>query len=410
MSFEVQPYLLHNQIQHYAWGTQGTEAFIPYFLGLPVKENTPYAELWMGAHPKASSSIQLTSKRITLNAWVNQHSQAILGKQVAADFENTWPFLFKILSIATPLSIQAHPNKTQAQALHARDPKHYPDANHKPEIAIALSELTALVGFKDFADIVTTLTTYPEIADFIGDEIVAGVLQTNGNPSTQCESVRQLWTTLMQRAEADKAALTQTITHLTTRLTAFPTPSEHERLFLNARQIYTGADIGLLALFFLNLIHLKRGQGIFLKPGIPHAYVKGNIIECMANSDNVVRVGLTPKFKDVTTLIDILTYELGAPPILGESDTEAVTTYSVPAPEFQVQRWQLNAGDQQTYIRPETPAIWLIIEGKIEIGWGTNSVTFSRGQSILLPATLQNIELIALQDVEIFIANVPVKN
>ena len=413
MTFKPQPYLLNNQVQHYAWGTQGADAFIPHFLGMEPIADTPYAELWMGTHPKAPSQVQLDDETVSLAAWVALYPQEILGPHVATAFNATWPFLFKILSIATPLSIQAHPNQTQAQALHAHDSEHYPDANHKPEIAIALSKLTALVGFKDFEGIVTTLKTYPEITRFIGSETVAALSQAR-EETQQRESVRQMWTALMQRAVADEAALAQALSPLSSRLAALPTPSDHEQLFLTARQIYTGADVGLLALFFLNLVHLERGQGVFLEPGIPHAYVKGTIVECMASSDNVVRVGLTPKFKDVTTLIDILTYELGAPPLLGGpprmGDHAERVDYPVPVPEFQVQRRQLTAGTRQAHTRPNTPAIWLITAGKVQVGWGTESAIFERGQSILFPAVLRDIEVVVLEDVEVFMANVPVSN
>ena len=403
---KAQPYLLHNQIQHYAWGSRGATSFIPQLLGIAHDADTPYAELWMGAHPKASSVVHRGSTTATLKDWVQQQPHAILGTRVAAAFDGQWPFLFKILSIAAPLSIQAHPNRSQAQALHARDPEHYPDANHKPEIAIALDSLTALVGFKEFAGIVTTLHTYPEIAAFIGSQ--ATVRQaTTMTPSTQREAVRHIYTTLMRRAIADTNDLTHAIDQLASRLAQASTHTGHERLFLTARQTYKGADVGLFALFFLNLVHLKRGQGIFLAPGIPHAYVKGNIVECMANSDNVVRVGLTPKFKDVDTLVDILTYELGAPPILEPLPATHVVNYPAPVPEFSVRRLRLSTGMRQTHKRPETPAIWLITEGTIQLDWGTESATFKRGQSVLLPAILREVTVTALQDAEVFLAGVP---
>ena len=406
--FKAQPYLLHNQIQHYAWGTRGTAAFIPQLLGTESAEDTPYAELWMGAHPKAPSTVQLANKTVPLDVWIQQHPQAILGTQVANAFDSQWPFIFKVLSIAAPLSIQAHPNTSQAQALHVRDPEHYPDANHKPEIAIALERLTALVGFKDFVGIVTTLQTYPEITTFIGTEAGACLRLTKTAPkTTQQEAVQQMYTALMRHAVADADSLAQAIDQLASRLMQFPTLAEHEQLFLNTRQIYTGADVGLFALFFLNLVHLERGQGIFLKPGIPHAYLKGNLMECMASSDNVARVGLTPKFKDVDTLIDILTYELGKLPLLGQSLSPNMTDYSVPVAEFYVQQWCLTTGTRHTYPRPKTPAIWLITEGQIQICWGTESTTFARGQAVLLPATLREVEIVALSDAEIFLARVP---
>ena len=131
------PYRMHNQIQHYAWGTRDQDAYIAHLLGNEPEEGVPYAELWMGAHPKAPSTIELEDGRtVALNMWIKAHPNAILGREVAERYGKL-PFLFKVLSAGQSLSIQAHPTKAQAEKLHARDPEHYPDNNHKPEIAVA---------------------------------------------------------------------------------------------------------------------------------------------------------------------------------------------------------------------------------------------------------------------------------
>jgi mannose-6-phosphate isomerase len=175
MDFQVEPriYRLRNQVQHYAWGPRGPEGLIPQLLGIAseVGAETHVAELWLGAHPKAPSRVLLdgaSGAGLPLDELVAAQPLAVLGAETAERFEAEWPFLLKVLSAAEPLSIQVHPNREQAQALHSRDPEHYPDSNHKPEIAIALSGLEALAGLKRPTEVQRTLAAYPALAAFVG--------------------------------------------------------------------------------------------------------------------------------------------------------------------------------------------------------------------------------------------------
>ncbi|HEY3342559.1 MAG TPA: mannose-6-phosphate isomerase, class I, partial [Anaerolineae bacterium] len=147
-SISARPYLMHNQVQHYEWGTHDGDAYIPQLLGITPQAGQPYAELWMGAHPKAPSTVVVDGHDIPLDQWIAAHAQELLGHAVAARFDNGLPFLLKVLAAGEALSIQAHPNKAQARLLRASDPAHYPDDNHKPEIAIAIDSLTAVMGIK----------------------------------------------------------------------------------------------------------------------------------------------------------------------------------------------------------------------------------------------------------------------
>src|SRR6516162_10200615 len=167
----ARPYLMHNQVQNYEWGTHDDEAYIAALLGITPEPGKPYAELWMGAHPKAPSSVLVDRKQIPLDQWIAAHPQELLGATVAARFGKRLPFLFKVLAAGEALSIQAHPNKVQAKVLRENDPEHYPDDNHKPEIAIAIDALTALMGIKPFDELANSLWRYPEIAGFVGTEL-----------------------------------------------------------------------------------------------------------------------------------------------------------------------------------------------------------------------------------------------
>jgi mannose-6-phosphate isomerase len=391
---EVQPrpYRMDNQIQTYAWGTRNADAFIPRLLGVPVERDVPYAELWLGAHPKAPSQVKLPGGRTaSLEAWIAAHPVATLGHVVLEAF-GSLPFLLKVLSAGEALSIQAHPTKAQAEELHTNDPTHYPDANHKPEIAIALDGLTALMGIKPYPDLATILARYPEIADFIGETTVTrAALAKPESVEDPAPQARELFAALISRANADPGALATAVDGLAERLSAQSTDlGEDEELFLELRFRYGSDDVGLFALFFLNLIHLAPGEGLFTDAGVPHAYLRGNIIECMANSDNVVRVGLTPKFKDAGTLLSIVDTTPQRPAILtGSPASRACTVYKTPAEEFEIRRWSLPPDAEQTVRRDDTPAILLVIKGQIDLTWDSGKMTLERGDSVFLPACLR---------------------
>jgi len=411
----ARPYRLHNQIQNYAWGTRDNDAFIPHLLQFDPEPGVPYAELWIGTHPKAPSQVELPDgSMMLLHDWIAQEPRAALGKAVNARFGGL-PFLFKVLSAGQSLSIQAHPNKAQAEMLHEQDPAHYPDDNHKPEIAIALDHLTALMGFKPFDQLVGTLSRYPEIADFVGRETVNRIVATTAPFDVIAGTLtRELFAELMQHAIEDPPALGAAVDAVAQRLTgAYDHPSEAETLFLELWDRYGNQDVGLFALFLLNIVHLKSGEALFTEAGVPHAYLKGNIVECMASSDNVVRVGLTPKFRDAAALIKIVDTTPRIPKILDGNPTtlsSGVTTasYSVPAPEFEMARLVLPAGADFEETKGDRPAIALVIRGSIDLLWDGQQDTYTRGTSAFLPACLDSYTVRATKDAEVMIANVPV--
>jgi len=390
---------MQNPIQPYAWGTRGDEAFIPRLLGVTPEPGASYAELWMGAHPKAPSTIIADGLPVALDRWIAAYPDEILGREVAARFDNRLPFLFKVLSAGEVLSIQ--------EALHARDPEHYPDDNHKPELAVALDSLTALMGIKPYAGIVETFDRYPELARFVGEEAWEALRQADGATGTeQWIAMRQAFAALIARSVTHEQELARAIDALATRLGQAPTDlREEERLFLDLRTQYPGADVGLLAIFMLNLIHLDAGQGVFIAAGMPHAYVRGNIIECMANSDNVVRVGLTPKFKDAQALVEILGHEPQPLTTLDGSDASEVV-YRTPAREFQVSRRRMQPGEEWVE-RGSGPRIVLVTQGQVQLRWDGGVEAFQQGESILIPALLDRLTVKAESVAELFKTEVP---
>jgi len=415
LKIESRPYRMHNRIMHYAWGMRGRDAFIPRLLNIEPDPDVPYAELWMGVHPNAPSEIELPDgRRLPLNTWLAQAPDLTLGPKIAHSFGEL-PFLFKVLSAAEPLSIQAHPNKAQAARLHERDPEHYPDPNHKPEIAVAIDELTALMGFKPLAQLQETLQSYPEISTFIGKEQVAAFLEASPkDAASQRQIVWDLFARLIHRAHQEPGELQQAVDALVERLTnTFEGLIEVELRFLELQERYGSRDVGLFVLFLLNLVHLGPGEGLFLPAGVPHAYLHGNIIECMANSDNVVRVGLTPKFKDAETLLEIVDTTPGTPAVIrGEEYFQSkagviFVDYQVPVSEFRVRRWALTGGAEVTVDKRERPAILLVIDGTIELYWSSEHQPYHRGDALFLPACLECYNIHATGGAELFQAEVP---
>jgi len=410
---EARPYLLKNSIQHYAWGTRGNQAFIPNLLGFKPEPELPYAELWIGAHPKAPSSVVVGEMVIPLDQWIHAYPVQILGSKIANTFSNQLPFLFKVLSASESLSIQVHPNKAQANALHLRDPIHYPDANHKPELAIALDSLTALMGIKPFADIQETLRRYPEIANFIGESVCTRVLNVvTSDPQEQRTLIQTLFSTLVTNSMHYEEGLVRAIEKLAERLSQFSSLEEIEVLFLSLRAKYTGPDVGLFVMFLLNLIHLTAGQGLFTDAGTPHAYIKGNIVECMANSDNVVRVGLTDKFTDPENLIDIIDYSPAPLSVLGSNSGLEEKLYQTPASEFRVSRLTLNSSTKRQETTENQLKLFLVTKGIAVVRWNSGSadgkMIVKQGQSILIPACLREFHVSTEASGELFMVEVPV--
>ncbi len=407
------PYRLQNEIQPYEWGTRDGEAFIPRLLGFEPEPGRPYAELWIGAHPKAPSKVRVEGGSLPLDEWIAAHPVEILGEEVARRFGPRLPFLLKVLSAGEPLSIQAHPNKAQAEQLHARDPEHYPDDNHKPEIAVALDSLQALVGVRPLPELEAVVQQTPELQEFLGAEACRSFLGEGGSASqNEQERVRALFSALLRRSATHGAELQEATDRLARRLRGASRPlSEAEAWFLRLHEQYPGPDVGLFALLLLNLVHLRAGQAIYTRAGVPHAYLKGNIVECMANSDNVVRVGLTPKFKDTHALLEILDVEARPAQVLSADAGQERVRYPVLSAEFQLTRWQLAAGKAIRLEAGGRLSFLLVTRGRVMLAWDSGSMpgqeVLRPGESVLLPAVLTRSSLSAVEEAEVFQVEVP---
>jgi len=405
---QIKPYILKNCIQHYQWGTRGEKAFIPVFLNIPAEQGIPYAELWMGAHAKAPSIVLEEHDEIPLNQMIEQYPLEMLGEAAVQKFSGKLPYLFKILSIGDPLSIQAHPSKPQAEILHEQDPVNYPDDNHKPEIAVALDSLTALCGFRPLDEIKEVFKKYSVLEKLLDNRSELNDLMSidKGDEQLKRQGLKQFFTNLLNKAETENECFQSVVDSLEKKLAGLDKVSERERLFLECSKKYPH-DVGLLSIFLLNLVHLKSGEGLFMGPGIPHAYLSGNIVECMANSDNVIRAGLTPKFQDVRRLTEVLTYESGLVNIISKSTADTID-YCTPAQEFELSRLVLEAGKKFRPVRKSGPEILLVFNGVVKLSWESGKTgIFRQGKILFIPSALQNLDLESEEKTIIYRVRIP---
>lgn len=389
---EKRAYKLINSIQNYQWGETGDKAYIPNLLGIEAEKNIPYAELWVGAHPALPSEVEIGIEKVSLIELCKEFPKEILGEVVAQKFGGKFPFLYKVLSAKEALSIQVHPSKQQAEELHRHDSQNYPDNNHKPEIAIALDELTALVGIKSYEKINQVFLEYPEIKEFCSGMIANSV---------------EIFKEIIKKSVESPNELASLNINLYHRIKLKSNKTEIESLFVELFEKYGKTDVGLLCLFLLNYVKLAKGQGVFLKPGIPHAYLKGNIVECMASSDNVIRVGLTPKYKDSESLIKYLAEESGEVAVIENCGNE-LFKYQIKASDFQVEEFEIWKLGKNAEIKTDGKVqVISCISGELEIGSNTGTAKVKRGEVFLIPAFLEEYKLHSNETFEAFIATVP---
>ena len=365
-------------VRHYDWGERGGSDSPPYIarlLGVPVADR-PFAELWMGDHPSMSAIVADVPGRPPLGQFIVDHAQQILGQEAARRGCRSLPFLLKVLSCDRPLSIQAHPDRQLAARLHRQDPAHYPDANHKPEMAIALSRFRALASFRPAHEIRADLGRTAAFQRFFDGIASDGSWLRKAYGRVFLEPQERVVETL--HAALDDHATRDDL-------------SIHDRLFRDCAGMYPH-DAGALSVYFLNLVELKPGQALFVAANEPHAYLSGTIIECMAASDNVVRAGLTTKFVDAAVLLPMLTYAEGAGArVCPERLSPGLARYHTPVPEFSV---DLLCSESTHVLEPgDRVSIVLLLSGQARLSVGAWSVEAKRGTVWLCPAACGPVQV-----------------
>ncbi|MFF9771583.1 mannose-6-phosphate isomerase, class I [Streptomyces sp. NPDC014636] len=361
---------LDNTVRPYAWGS--TTA-IPHLLGVePTGE--PQAEMWMGAHPGAPSR----TARGTLVEVIEADPQRELGAGAVDRFGPRLPFLLKLLAAGAPLSLQVHPDLKQAEEGYADEERrgvpvdaphrNYRDANHKPELVCALTEFDGLCGFRD------PLRT-ADLLDGLGvDSLKPYVDLLHAHPEDA--ALREVLTAILSADPEEMAHTVAEATAACTRLGGAYAP------YADIAHHYPG-DPGVIAAMLLNHVRLQPGEALFLGAGIPHAYLSGLGVEIMANSDNVLRCGLTPKHIDVPELLRVVRFEASDPGVLRpEASPDDEEVYETPIDEFRLSRYVLPADGAAHDVTRDTPQILLCTAGTVRAG----EHELGPGQSVFVPA------------------------
>lgn len=392
MSLSRKIFKLKGIVQHYSWGGYD---FIPQLLEIENKEQKPYAEYWLGAHPNHPA---MTEDGISLAELVSKNV-SVLGETVAAKFTSL-PYLFKILDVRQMLSIQVHPSKKSAEKGFEEEEKkgipvnaphrNYKDKNHKPELMVALGDFWLLHGFKKEEALIKTLESNPELA-FLKKSF------GNGNYQRLYEEI------MLMEQEGVNEILKPLLQRIIPLYGSNRLKKEDEH-FWAARAALNfckndNYDRGIFSVYLFNLVHLKKGEGIAQSWGLPHAYLEGQNVEIMANSDNVLRAGLTDKHIDVSELMKHVKFEATDPNILNPPSGHSV--YSSPAEEFELQRYALAENDN-IGLKTKTGEIFFVLNGEVKI----HEMDAKKGEAVFVTAGTE-LSLNTLQGADIYRVTVP---
>lgn len=374
------PLLLHPRAQQYHWGKVGKESLVARLLSRYAADQ-PYAELWIGAHPSAPSDVEIQGRLVPLNDLLRKHPVEILGQDCLDRFGPSLPLLLKVLSIASPLSIQTHPNHEQAQRLCRRDPQRYPDSQPKTELALALTEVRLLCGFRPWNEIEELLRGAPDLQCFVSEPLVqqtGEVAVTGADPR-----IKSICAALFAASATKLSAITEATANIFRKI---PRRSAQQELFVELAAKFGFADRGVLASLFLNHLILQPREAVAIEPGTLHAYLSGDLVECMTNSDNVLRAGLTPKFVDVETLLEIGSFRSQAPQVIRAADSESAISVRALFDGSRAFELLVISGTGSQYLpQLRSCALLFSLDGKGRLS-GDHGVAFSPGLALLLPA------------------------
>ena len=368
---------LINSVQNYAWGSKTA---LTDLYGIANPNNLPMAELWMGAHPKSSSKIEDASGQArSLRDVIDADKAALLGDKVAQRFGEL-PFLFKVLCADQPLSIQVHPNKQASEIGFAKEnaagipldaaERNYKDPNHKPELVFALTPFLAMNAFREFSEIISLLQpvagAHKAIAHFLE------------NPNA--DALSQLFASLLNMQGEEKS-------HALAVLKA-ALDSQQGEPWETIRLIseFYPDDSGLFSPLLLNVVKLNPGEAMFLFAETPHAYLQGVALEVMANSDNVLRAGLTPKYIDIPELVANVKFvakpaaELLTQPVKNGAELD----FPIPVEDFAFSLHDLS--QTETTIAQESAAILFCVEGEATLHKGEQHLVLKPGESAFVAA------------------------
>jgi mannose-6-phosphate isomerase len=378
MSFNYSVHKLQGTVQHYSWGGA---SFLPKLLSIENPNHKPFAEYWLGIHAGGPASIEVNQQAVLLSDAIATDPKAALSEPVFNHFGGL-PYLFKILDVKDMLSIQVHPTKEYAKvafekeeaagiALNAPN-RNYKDTNHKPEIMLAMSEFWLLHGFKSEAKILETLEN---IAEF---QVLVPLYKTEG--------LKGLYQFLMEMEQVQVDSLLSPVVKRALRnkqegKVDRSTPDWWvAKLYENAAGILP-IDKGVFSIYLFNIVCVMPGQGIFQDAGVPHAYLEGQNVELMANSDNVLRGGLTPKHIDVEELIHNIKFESIEPVIIeGTKPCMGESVYPAPVQDFGIASITLDGSNSYSY-EAESLDMFLVVEGGCVVN---NQLSVKTGEAFVV--------------------------
>jgi len=411
------PLVLRCGVQYYAWGDPD---YIPELIGVPNRERAPYAELWIGAHAELPAVARVGAAEVSLPRLLQGAGEAVLGWRDTERFGGKLPFLLKILAAAEPLSIQAHPDKRQARAGFERENRlgirpdapnrNYHDDNHKPELIAALTDFYALRGFRPLDGLGAVLASVPELRDLAADY----------RPTR--ESLTDLYTRVM-RMDQDQVDAILTPLLLRLRKEAARQAFSREQMeywILRVDAVFSHRgrrDRGLFSVLLLNPVHLLPGEAMYLPAGELHAYLEGVGVEIMANSNNVLRGGLTAKHTDVDELLRILTFGAGGVDIIGTGSgpEEERVVYETPSEEFILSCLRITAARPYAGAAGHSLELGVVIQGRVAVSAtdleeGLGGLDLGRGGVFLVPHGLDyRVSCVASYSGEalVFMAGIP---
>lgn len=357
-------------VQHYAWGEKTVDGKMPYIaqlLGIPP-EDLPWAELWIGAHTAASSMVVGETSEKPLDECIAEKPLAYLGHELHDRGVKTLPFLLKVLCCSEPLSIQSHPDGATAIGLHAMNPVEFPDSSHKPEVLWAISEFKVMAGFRPIKDALRDIGARKALRPWL-------------DAVTDTPDHRQLCNFILHADASLISSMTQGVLGESSQV------SPADALFAKLADKYPG-DCGAFFAYLLNQITLKPGEGVFVRPNMPHAYLCGRGVECMANSNNVIRAGLTPKTVNKELLMETLDFTPSPKShLLAESAIPHVRGFDF-ACEKDFRLRMLKATGETFLFKEDNPAVILVLDGVARISSGRRTVDITKGTAWFKAASM----------------------
>lgn len=379
-------------ILDYAWGDH---TFIANLQGRQSVAK-PEAEMWIGAHPKAPSRLRSTGQK--LHKAIAEQPEEMLGPDIARTFGEL-PFLWKVLAASQPLSIQVHPNTEQAIEGFEKEEqlgleitstrRNYRDRRHKPELIYALTSFDALSGFRPITQTLELLNLLEEAAGKTNTSVLSGLdLLRSRLQESKTNGVSRVVSWVLNNSKEAQHALFGLLEAALCHWLEHGPDSVRELSWVCRLNDRYPNDPGIAVAFLMNLTVLRPGEAMFLKPGLPHAYLRGAGLELMANSDNVVRCGLTKKHLDVQEMLRIVDFtpapiSVIKPNFAAESDSVQSHKIHTNASEFDLTCVRMKGRWRQS---TKGPQLLMVTKGELQIRSSGRTLELTPGRPVWIPA------------------------